>query len=601
MSEALKPRHEMDPHYQWDLSSLFDNDQSWQSMVEPLKQDMSKLSTYQHRLNAVSTIKSCLDTYYDLNRRFDRIFCYASLRHSEDITDSTANAMYNSAIGLAMALQQSSAFIQPELLALDKTMVETILNDHSLSEYHFILENIFRLKSHTLSTDEEALLAGFSDAFNGPDTIQEALSDADLQFEAPLDSNGQTHALSNATYIQLQSSSDRTLRKNSFDNYYKSYGAHNHTYAAIYANQVKITLANALAHHYPSSRAMVMDSDHIDESVYDTLIEAVHDHLDLMHRYVDIRKRLLKLDEVHYYDIYAPLVSTGNTTYTYDQAKSMILDALSIYGKDYIDTVKDGFDHGWIDVYPNIAKTGGAFSSGCYDSNPYILTNFTGTLDSVSTIAHEMGHSMHTHYSNTTQPYATSNYSLFVAEVASTVNENLLIHHLLDHQDDPTMRLRLLNQYLEGFKGTVYRQTMFAEFENTVHKAAKDGRSIDASYLNQLYADLTHQYFGETMVMDAPLQYEWSRIPHFYRPFYVYVYACGYCAANTLANNMLSNGQTSIRPYLEFLSLGGSQYPLDELKHAGIDLTNRDYIDQALDQFRSILDEVEHLADQLGY
>ncbi len=601
MSEILKPRNEMDPNYQWDLSSLFENDAAWKVAMDQLKQDLPDISIYQNHLTDGSTIKSALDTYYGLNRRFDRIFCYASLRHSEDITDSCANAMYNSAIGLAMTFEQRSAYIRPQLLALDESTIHAVLSDPKLDEYHFILENLFRQKSHTLSDENEALLAGFSEVFQGPGNIQEALSDADLRFDDAIDSDGLNHPLSNASYIKLQSSSDRTLRRSSFNNYYASYGAHNHTYAAIYANQVKTTLANALAHHYPSSRNMVMDADNIPESVYDTLIDAVHDHLDLMHRYVALRKRLLKLDEVHYYDIYAPLIDDGSTTYSYESAQTMILDALRIYGDDYVSTVKSGFEDHWIDVYPNKAKSGGAYSSGCYDSNPYILTNFTGTLDSVSTIAHEMGHSMHTHYSNTNQAYANSNYSLFVAEVASTVNENLLIHHLLDGCNDAKQRLRLLNQYLEGFKGTVYRQTMFAEFEKIVHRDAQQGVSLDGNYFNGIYMDLTKKYFGETMIYDDAIQYEWSRIPHFYRPFYVYVYACGYCAANALAYGMIHDGSTKVTPYLEFLKMGGSKYPLDELNHAGIDLTNRSYIDTALNEFSRILDEVEQLADQLGY
>lgn len=600
MENQLKPRSQMDPAYQWDLSSLFVNDQDWQTAYDALKDHIDDLSIYQDHLTDGSTIKSALDLYYDLNRQFDRLFCYASLRHSEDITDSIANNMYNRAISLAMAFEQNSAFIKPQLLALDPSLIQSLLHDEQLKDYHFILESLFRQKSHTLTADQEALLAGFSEVFQGPDHIQEALSDADLKFDDAIDKDGVNHPLSNASYIMLQSSNDRTLRKSSFEKYYAAYGAHNQTYAAIYANQVKTTLALAKAHHYPSSRNMVMDADNIDESVYDTLIEAVHDHLELMHRYVALRKRLLKLDEVHYYDIYAPLVSDGQTSYTYKQAQDMIVDALSVFGDDYIHTVKDGFTNKWIDVYPNIAKSGGAYSSGCYDSNPYILTNFTGTLDSVSTIAHEMGHSMHTHYANTSQSYANSNYSLFVAEVASTVNENLLVHHLLDHQNDPTMRLRLLNQYLEGFKGTVYRQTMFAEFEKTVHAYVQQGGNADSAYLNGLYMDLTKAYFGLTMVYDDAIQYEWSRIPHFYRPFYVYVYACGYCAANALAYGML-NDATKVKPYLEFLKMGGSRYPLDELKHAGIDLTNRHYLDTAFEEFARILDEVEALADQLGY
>ena len=362
----------------------------------------------------------------------------------------------------------------------------------------------------------------------------------------------------------------------------------------------KTAAAEASVRHYESSRAMSMAGENVPGQVYDNLVATVRKHLPDMYRYVALRKRILGVDELHYYDVYAPLTKGVSAHYTYDQAKQMVLDAVAPLGEEYGTIVRKGFAERWIDVFPNKGKSGGAYSGGSYDSNPYIMCNFTGTLDSVSTIAHEMGHSMHSWFSRHTQPAQYADYTLFVAEVASTVNENLLIEHLLaEKNQDPATRLALLNQYLENFKGTVYRQTMFAEFERDAHAMAERGEALNPAALNSLYKKLIVDYFGPELVVDDEVQYEWARIPHFYRPFYVYKYATGYSTAVALSEGILKNGEPAVKKYLEFLHMGGSAYPLDELRHAGVDLTTPAPVDAALDKFGRILDEAEACVAQL--
>ena len=457
-----------------------------------------------------------------------------------------------------------------------------------------------RQKPHTLSTSEETLLSSLQEALSASGDTAETLMDADLVFDSVKDSEGTEHEVTGSSYIPLEMSTDRVLRENAFHSYYKSYAQHIHTFASAYAGCVKGAVAEARIRGYGSSREMSMSTDNIPVSVYDNLIDTVHANMDKMYRYVRLRKKILGVDELHYYDVYAPLAGDVDRHYTYEQAKEMVLKAVRPLGDAYVKRVADAYKDGWIDVYPNKGKTGGAYSSGTYDSNPFILMNFTGSLDSVSTLAHEMGHSQHTWLTNHHQPAHYSGYTMFVAEVASTVNENLLIEQLLADCTDPKERLYLLNQYLEGFKGTVYRQTMFAEFEKEAHAMQERGESLDAAALCRLYEGLIRTYFGEDLVMDEEVKYEWARIPHFYRPFYVYVYATGYTSAVALSEGILKEGKPAADRYLEFLSMGSSAYPLDELKHGGVDLSTPAPIQRALDKFDRVLDDVEETLKKLG-
>ncbi len=600
MSEVLKERKELDPSYEWDLTTLYQSDEEWEKALGSLDQYVSEIQAFQGKLNNADTILACLQMETEVSRKVEDVICYASLRHSEDTRDAAAQSMYARAFSKYTAIASSSAFISPEILSLPDAKLKEIVADEKLKDYRFMLENLMRQKPHTLSTSEETLLSSLQEALSASGDTAETLMDADLVFDSVKDSEGTEHEVTGSSYIPLEMSTDRVLRENAFHSYYKSYAQHIHTFASAYAGCVKGAVAEARIRGYGSSREMSMSTDNIPVSVYDNLIDTVHANMDKMYRYVRLRKKILGVDELHYYDVYAPLAGDVDRHYTYEQAKEMVLKAVRPLGDAYVKRVADAYKDGWIDVYPNKGKTGGAYSSGTYDSNPFILMNFTGSLDSVSTLAHEMGHSQHTWLTNHHQPAHYSGYTMFVAEVASTVNENLLIEQLLADCTDPKERLYLLNQYLEGFKGTVYRQTMFAEFEKEAHAMQERGESLDAAALCRLYEGLIRTYFGEDLVMDEEVKYEWARIPHFYRPFYVYVYATGYTSAVALSEGILKEGKPAADRYLEFLSMGSSAYPLDELKHGGVDLSTPAPIQRALDKFDRVLDDVEETLKKLG-
>ena len=593
MPELLKERRELDPQFMWDLTSMYATDEEWEKALSTLEESIRKAAAFQGRLTDAQSIAAYLDAATELGRTLSNLYCYASMRRSEDTRAEAAQSMYARINANYVKAISAIAFAEPEILSLPQQTLDDIADQECLKNHRFTLEKLLRQKPHTLSAAEEQLLAGFGEVFGAPAEIADNLQDADLVFDSVQDGEGHTVEVTGSNYITLQMSQDRTLRERAFRSYYKGYRQHSNTFAAAYSGAVKAATAEAVARHYASSRAMSMAGENIPAEVYDNLVSAVRAHLSAMYRYVALRKKILGLDELHYYDVYAPLVGERKESYTYGQAQQMVLDAVAPLGEDYQALVKKAYAERWIDVYPNKGKSGGAYSSGTYDSNPYILMNFTGTLDSVSTLAHEMGHSMHTWHSNHAQPPQYADYTLFVAEVASTVNENLMIEQLLKQEQDPARRLYLLNQYLENFKGTVYRQTMFAEFEREAHAMAERGEALSPAALNSLYAGLVKDYFGPELVMDEEVQYEWARIPHFYRPFYVYKYATGYSTAVALSEAILTEGESAVKRYREFLSMGGSAYPLDELRHAGVDLATPAPVNAALDKFERILDDAE--------
>lgn len=599
MAETIKERKDMDPQFMWDLSSLYKNDQEWQKAGKPIEDMIAQLSSYQGKLNNAKTIREFLDFDTDLGRKLSDYYCYAELRNCEDTRQSDAQAMEAQAYSLYAKYATAISFAEPEILSLDEAQLKNIVKDEELKPYAFNMQKLLDEKPHVLSAKEESLLASFTEVLGAPSKISENLMDADMHFDPVTDGNGQEHDLTQANYIMLEMSEDRTLRKNAFKSFYKGFKDHINTLSATYNGCVKEAVAEAKVRHYDSSRAMSMAGEHIPVDVYDGLVKAVRKFMPEMYRYVALRKKILGVDELHYYDVYTPLVAGSAKKYTYEEAQQMVLDAVAPLGTDYVNRVKQAYKDRWIDVYPNAGKRGGAFSSGTYDSNPYILTSFTGTLDSVSTIAHEMGHSQHTWLSNHNQEPQNADYTLFVAEVASTVNENLLVEQLLQKTDDPKERLALLNHYLEGFKGTVYRQTMFAEFERDAHAMAEKGEALTPDALNNLYKGLIKDYFGDDLIIDDEVKYEWARIPHFYRPFYVYKYATSYSAAVALSEAILNDGESAVKKYLEFLSMGGSAYPLDELKHAGVDFTTSAPVERALTKFARILDDVEETLKKL--
>ena len=595
----VKERSEIQQQYKWDLTSLFESDEKWEEKLASLKGQQQVALSYQGKLDNAQTIYQYLKWDYSITSDLSDLFCYASLRHSEDTRDSSATSMYSRIYSLYVEISSASAFARPEILSLDDDKLKAIIEDDQLKDYRFMLEDLYREKKHTLSAKEEIVISSFGESFAAASEISESLRDSDLTFDDIVDNEGKKYPLSESSYIHYQMSDDRTLRKSAFESYYKTYKQHIHTFASAYRAQVKTAVTEARLRGYGSSREMSLSKNNIPLSVYDNLNESVHRHLNLMYRYLAIRKKLLSVDELHYYDVYAPLSKGSNKQYTYKQAQQMVLEAVSPLGQEYQKKVQQAFDEKWVDVYPNVGKSNGAYSSGTYHSNPYIMMNFNGSLDSVSTLAHEMGHSLHTYLTNSHQPVQYSDYSLFVAEVASTVNENLLIDQLLQNCNDPRERLALLNEYLEGFKGTVYRQTMFAEFEMKAHQMAQQGQSLDCDSLSEVYENLIKLYFGDELVIDPEVKYEWARIPHFFNPFYVYVYATGYTSAVAIKEGILKQGQSAVDRYLEFLSMGSSDYPLNELKHAGVDLTNSESIDRAFEKLEEILDDAEKTIELL--
>ena len=607
MAAELRERKEMDPAFMWDLTSLYRDDEDWEAAFSQLSLKVDAVAAFEGKIAqtdndgaaAAQCIRALLEAETELDLLLSDLFAYANLRRSEDTRAPQAQKMYARIYAKYVEAVTRTAFVQPQILSLSEETLKSAVEKEELAPYRFLMEKLLRQKPHTLSEKEEALLARFGEVFAAPGQIADNLQDADMVFEPVMDAEGQEHELTGSNYILLQTSPDRTLRENARRTFYKGYRQHINTFASTYAGAVKAAAAQAQVRGYASSRAMSMAGENIPVEVYDTLIETVRSHLPAMYSYAELRKKLLSLDELHYYDLYTPLTGSSGRQYTYEQAQQMVLEAVRPLGDSYSKIVREGFSSRWIDVYPNRGKSGGAFSSGTYHSNPYIMTNFTGTLDSVSTIAHEMGHSMHTWHSNHTQPPHYAEYTLFVAEVASTVNENLLVEYLLKTEQDPRERLALLNQYLENFKGTVFRQVMFAEFEKTAHEMAERGEALDPGSLNALYAGLVRDYFGPALTMDEEVQYEWARIPHFYRPFYVYKYATGYTSAVALSEAVRSGGPQAVARYLDFLSMGGSADPLDELRHAGVDLASPAPVHAALQKFEKVLAQAQELAAEI--
>ena len=607
MAAELRERKEMDPAFMWDLTSLYRDDEDWEAAFSQLSLKVDAVAAFEGKIAqtdndgaaAAQCIRALLEAETELDLLLSDLFAYANLRRSEDTRAPQAQKMYARIYAKYVEAVTRTAFVQPQILSLSEETLKSAVEKEELAPYRFLMEKLLRQKPHTLSEKEEALLARFGEVFAAPGQIADNLQDADMVFEPVMDAEGQEHELTGSNYILLQTSPDQTLRENAFRSFYKGYRQHINTFASTYAGAVKAAAAQAQVRGYASSRAMSMAGENIPVEVYDTLIETVRSHLPAMYSYAELRKKLLSLDELHYYDLYTPLTGSSGRQYTYEQAQQMVLEAVRPLGDSYSKIVREGFSSRWIDVYPNRGKSGGAFSSGTYHSNPYIMTNFTGTLDSVSTIAHEMGHSMHTWHSNHSQPPHYAEYTLFVAEVASTVNENLLVEYLLKTEQDPRERLALLNQYLENFKGTVFRQVMFAEFEKTAHEMAERGEALDPGSLNALYAGLVRDYFGPALTMDEEVQYEWARIPHFYRPFYVYKYATGYTSAVALSEAVRSGGPQAVARYLDFLSMGGSADPLDELRHAGVDLASPAPVHAALQKFEKVLAQAQELAVEI--
>lgn len=598
MAEQLQERSQIAEEYLWDLTKMFPDKEAWEVALAEITPLIEQVGTYQGTLGeGPEKLREYFDLIYSTDEKMNTIYGYAFQTKSQDTRQDVAQDMMSRAQSRYVQFIGAMSFADPELLELPEEQLNAYLKAECLAPYRHVLENTIRGKAHTLSAAEEAVIAAYGEISGAGGDVANMLMDADMTFDSiPNPENPEEQLpVTSSNYILLQSNTDRRIREASFRSFYKGFQSLNNTFATTYQTQVKEDALNARLRHYSSSRAMSLAANNIPESVYDSLVETVHKHMPTMYRYVALRKKLLDVDELHYYDLYAPLTGNLELRYTFDEAKEMLLKAIEPLGADYTSIVKRGLADRWIDVYPNVGKSSGAYSIGSKKDTPFIMMNFTGTLDSVSTLCHEMGHSIHTYLSNENQPAQYSDYALFIAEVASTVNENLLIERLLSENPDKEMKLYLLNQYLESFKATVFRQTMFAEFEKLAHDRIEAGEALSASTLNNMYRDLIAQYFGPELVIDDEVQYEWSRIPHFYRSFYVYQYATGYSSAVALSEAILTEGEPAVKRYLEFLSMGSSVYPMEALAHGGVDLSTPAPVDRALEKFDRILTMAEEL------
>ena len=593
----VKDRKDIDVKDTWNLESIYANNELWEEDYAALEKDAAEFAKLKGAIEAdVSKIPAVLDAYYGLHRRLSKLSVYARMRFDQDTTDSTYQTMSAKIGSLGVKIGAASAFVEPEILSYSKEQLEAAEKENERTAYYGRkIEEMLRGQEHTLDAEKEELLAAAGDMAEAPDDIFSVLMNADMKYPDIVLEDGTHLPLTNSTYISYMESPDRAVREGAFKTLYGQIASLKNTFAAIYRGNLKQAKFYAQSRKYSSARAMYLADSNVPESVYDNLLSAVHEALPMMYRYVAVRKKVLGVDKLHMYDVYTPIVAAQNQTYEFEQAKQMVLEALKPMGEDYLSHAREGLENRWIDIYPNKGKKGGAYSWGCYDSQPFILLNYTKNLDSVFTLIHEMGHSIHSYYSITAQDYAYSDYKIFVAEVASTCNECLLMHDLLKKTTDKEQRKYLLNHYLDSFKGTLFRPTMFAEFEKTAHDYCAQGKPLTAEALSQMYLELNQKYFGPDMEKDEEIAYEWMRIPHFYTPFYVYQYATGYSAAVALSAKILKEGKPAVDAYMSFLKGGESKDPIDLLKMAGVDMTTEKPVADALALFGELVAELEAL------
>lgn len=598
MAKEMKilKRDQMDPAFCWNTADLYPTDEAWNADLEELKALPKELGAYQGRLaESAGTLYEYLCRMESANRRVDKLAVYAFLRCDEDTANPTYQALKGRCFSFLVDLGSATAFESPELVAIpDETLAAFYAQEPGLEKYRRYLDKARLGKEHILSAAEENLLAAVSQVSQGPSNIFESFVDADLKFPSVTDSEGKEHVLTNGSYIPLVQSGDRTLRENAFKALYGVYGANRNALAAMLNAEVQSNVFYARARKYSSALASALEPVEVPEAVYHNLIDTVHKNMDKMYRYMALRKKVMGLDELHMYDIYTSMLPEADQEISFQQAKEDVLEAMQVLGEDYCAGLKSGFDNRWIDVYENEGKRSGAYSSGS-PVHPFVLLNHTNDLSSEFTLAHEMGHAMHSYLSDKNQPPVYSEYVLFVAEVASTCNEALLMQHLLKKTTDKKQRAVLINYFLEQFRTTLYRQTMFAEFELKTHQLAESGETLTAQRLCEIYYDLNKLYYGPDVAADREIEMEWGRIPHFYRRFYVYQYATGFSAAMALSKRILEGGEEAVKDYLRFLSGGCSTDPVSLLKIAGVDISTPKPVSDALELFGQLVEEMEEL------
>jgi oligoendopeptidase F len=596
-SKEIPKRDQVPVERTWRLEDIFETDKAWEQELEAVKELYPAISEFQGKVTeSAETLLKLLKLQDEISGRLAKLFTYAHMRYDQDTTNSFYQELNNKAETLLTQASSTMSFIVPEILSLEDQQVEAFLSENEeLKLYKHYLEDVLRQRPHVLSEKEEVLLAEVSEVTSSASQTFGMLNNADLEFPTLKNEDGEEVDLTHGRYTQFLQSEDRRVREDAFNAMYDTFGKFKNTFSSTLSGQIKGDNFFAKTRKYESARQSALDSNNIPEAVYDNLVEAVNEKLPLLHRYVELRKEVLDLDEVHMYDLYAPLVKEVDMKIPYDEAKDLVLKGLKPLGDDYVRKLEEGFENRWIDVEENKGKRSGAYSSGVYGTNPYILLNWQDDVNNLFTLAHELGHSLHSYYTRENQPYRYGNYSIFVAEVASTCNEALLNDYLLKETDDKQRKLYLLNHFLEGFRGTVFRQTMFAEFEHDIHVRAQNGEPLTAEKLTKLYYDLNKKYFGENIVIDEKIGLEWARIPHFYYNYYVYQYATGYSAATALASQILEKGDEAVNLYLDFLKSGSSDYPIEVLKRAGVDMTSKQPILAALDVFEEKLNEFESL------
>lgn len=598
----LNTREEADARYKWAIEDLYKDDEDWKRDYELLKSRIPELTKFRGRLGESAEVLLSMQKLSDeLNQLLEKVYVYANQRLHENTDNSTYQNLASQAQGLLVELSESLSFVEPELMELPDGIIETFLDENEeLLVYRQYFENIIRQKKHVLPTEQEQLLAAMGEVAESPKDIFSMFNNADIRFPEITGEDGNPVQVTHGRYMSLMQSRNRQVRKDAFEAMYGVYGDWRNTLAAMYRANVKQEAFLAKAHKYTSDLEAALDGSHIPVKVYEQLIEAVHESMPLMYRYMKLRKKLLGVEELHMYDLYVPVIEQDHSEIPFEQAKKTVLEGLAPMGEEYLHLLREGFDHGWIDVYENQGKRTGAYSWGAYGTHPYVLLNYQGTLHDVFTLAHEMGHALHSWYSDEHQPYIYAGYRIFVAEVASTCNEALLIHYLMEQSKkagDQKKTMYLINYFLEQFRTTLFRQTMFAEFEKITHGLQEQGETLTADRLCEIYYDLNKLYFGEEICVDQEIAMEWARIPHFYTPFYVYQYATGFSAAIALSKQILEQGAPAVEQYKKFLKGGSSMYPLELLKVAGVDMEQKAPVQDALAVFAQYLDEMERLAD----
>lgn len=601
MAEMKIPqRSEISSEFKWRLEDVYPSDKAFEDALSEAGTYPEKIEVFRGKIAAsAEELLAYLRLDDEITEKMRDLLHYANRKSDEDTRVSLYSGYCERTEALLTAINSAAAFAVPEILTISDEKMEQFMREQSgLKLYELSLSRILKRREHILSPAEERIIAMTGEMSNTPSTVFSMLDNADMKFPDAVDSGGKAHQITHGSYIPLMQSEDRELRRSAFTNLYDTYKSYENTYTAILSGHLKTLAFNANARRYENTLEAALDSTEVPQSVYHSLIEAVHANMDKMYRYVKLRKKLLGVDELHYYDLYAPMVSSVDMKITYEQAKKLTLEAVKPLGEEYVKIMSEGFESGWVDVYENEGKCSGAYSAGA-SVHPYVLLNHTDDLQSAFTVAHEMGHAMHSYFSNKHQPTAYSDYEIFVAEVASTFNESLLMQHLLKTTDNKREEAYLINYFLEQFRTTLYRQTMFAEFELKINEAQARGEAITSDFLCDLYGDLNLLYFGEEIVPDPEIKYEWARIPHFYYNYYVYQYATGFSAAIALSQRVLNGGEKEAADYLGFLRGGSSATPVDLLKGAGVDMTDPGVVNDALKLFGELIDRMEKLAAEI--